>query len=160
MTSGIGAGGGGGIRTHGTLRLSGFQDRRIRPLCHPSVNRFCQYLKFIFEIALRARVVTESSNPTLLHERTSLKKRSWDLRRFSNFRQSQDEAILSVGVLRAGWVFPGGDQRRSSVSRWEWTHATGVRSATGRAERICLALGGCDASADGCGVEAEFSEGR
>ena len=29
-------GGGGGIRTHGTLRLSGFQDRRNRPLCHPS----------------------------------------------------------------------------------------------------------------------------
>ncbi len=29
-------GGGGGIRTHGALRLSGFQDRRIRPLCHPS----------------------------------------------------------------------------------------------------------------------------
>jgi hypothetical protein len=29
-------GGGGGIRTHGALRLSGFQDRRDRPLCHPS----------------------------------------------------------------------------------------------------------------------------
>jgi hypothetical protein len=28
--------GGGGIRTHGTLRPSGFQDRRNRPLCHPS----------------------------------------------------------------------------------------------------------------------------
>ena len=32
----VGNGGGGGIRTHGALRLSGFQDRRIRPLCHPS----------------------------------------------------------------------------------------------------------------------------
>ncbi len=30
------AGGGGGIRTHGARRPSGFQDRRIRPLCHPS----------------------------------------------------------------------------------------------------------------------------
>lgn len=30
-------GGGGGIRTHGDLRHSGFQDRRIRPLCHPSL---------------------------------------------------------------------------------------------------------------------------
>ncbi len=30
-------GGGGGIRTHGTFRLSGFQDRRNRPLYHPSV---------------------------------------------------------------------------------------------------------------------------
>ena len=30
--------GGGGIRTHGTLRHNGFQDRRIRPLCHPSVR--------------------------------------------------------------------------------------------------------------------------
>lgn len=28
--------GGSGIRTHGTLRHSGFQDRCIRPLCHPS----------------------------------------------------------------------------------------------------------------------------
>ena len=28
--------GGGGIRTPGTFRLSGFQDRRNRPLCHPS----------------------------------------------------------------------------------------------------------------------------
>src|SRR5260370_42359133 len=29
-------GGGSGIRTHGSLRISGFQDRRDRPLCHPS----------------------------------------------------------------------------------------------------------------------------
>ena len=29
-------GGGGGIRTPGSLRFNGFQDRRIRPLCHPS----------------------------------------------------------------------------------------------------------------------------
>jgi hypothetical protein len=29
--------GGRGIRTPGDLRLNGFQDRRIRPLCHPSV---------------------------------------------------------------------------------------------------------------------------
>src|SRR5256885_4920021 len=28
-------GGGGGIRTHEPFRVSGFQDRRIRPLCHP-----------------------------------------------------------------------------------------------------------------------------
>ena len=28
--------GGGGIRTHGDLRLFGFQDRCIKPLCHPS----------------------------------------------------------------------------------------------------------------------------
>jgi hypothetical protein len=30
------AGGEGGIRTHGVLRLNGFQDRRIQPLCHLS----------------------------------------------------------------------------------------------------------------------------
>ncbi len=30
-------GGGGEIRTHGTLRYDGFQDRCVRPLCHPSV---------------------------------------------------------------------------------------------------------------------------
>ena len=30
-------GGEGGIRTPGTLRYNGFQDRRIRPLCHLSV---------------------------------------------------------------------------------------------------------------------------
>ncbi len=29
-------GGEGGIRTPGGLRLNGFQDRRIRPLCHLS----------------------------------------------------------------------------------------------------------------------------
>jgi hypothetical protein len=28
--------GGSGIRTHGPLRVSGFQDRCIKPLCHPS----------------------------------------------------------------------------------------------------------------------------
>lgn len=33
-------GGGGGIRTHGTFRFSGFQDRRNRPLYHPS-NGIC-----------------------------------------------------------------------------------------------------------------------
>ena len=31
-------GGGGGIRTHGTFRLSSFQDWRNRPLYHPSVR--------------------------------------------------------------------------------------------------------------------------
>jgi hypothetical protein len=31
-------GGGGGIRTHGTFRLSSFQDWRNRPLYHPSVG--------------------------------------------------------------------------------------------------------------------------
>src|SRR5690606_17666395 len=30
---------GGGIRTPGTFRFNGFQDRRIRPLCHSSVFR-------------------------------------------------------------------------------------------------------------------------
>jgi hypothetical protein len=30
------SGGGGGIRTPGTVKPNGFQDRRIRPLCHPS----------------------------------------------------------------------------------------------------------------------------
>src|SRR5260370_28938374 len=29
-------GGGSGIRTHGSLRISGFQDRCVKPLCHPS----------------------------------------------------------------------------------------------------------------------------
>ena len=33
----LGSGRGGGIRTHDTLRYAGFQDRCIRPLCHPSV---------------------------------------------------------------------------------------------------------------------------
>ena len=31
-------GGGGEIRTLGALRHAGFQDRCIRPLCHPSAN--------------------------------------------------------------------------------------------------------------------------
>ena len=33
-------GGEGEIRTHGPLRGNGFQDRRIRPLCHLSVKIF------------------------------------------------------------------------------------------------------------------------
>src|SRR5215471_13268881 len=32
-------GGGSRIRTHGALRLSGFQDRRLKPLGHPSAER-------------------------------------------------------------------------------------------------------------------------
>ena len=32
------SGGEGGIRTPGTLRFSGFQDRRNRPLCHLSAG--------------------------------------------------------------------------------------------------------------------------
>ena len=35
---GPGSGRGGGIRTHGDLRHAGFQDRCIRPLCHPSLD--------------------------------------------------------------------------------------------------------------------------
>ena len=34
------AGGGGEIRTHEAFRPSGFQDRRIQPLCHPSRKKF------------------------------------------------------------------------------------------------------------------------
>lgn len=41
-----GSGGGGGIRTHGTLRPSGFQDRRNRPLCHPSLSEGRHYPHF------------------------------------------------------------------------------------------------------------------
>jgi hypothetical protein len=32
-------GGDGGIRTPGTSRYNGFQDRRIRPLCHISATK-------------------------------------------------------------------------------------------------------------------------
>jgi hypothetical protein len=34
----LNTGGGGEIRTHETFRPSGFQDRRIQPLCHPSLE--------------------------------------------------------------------------------------------------------------------------
>src|SRR3954466_12948662 len=34
-------GGGSRIRTHGALRLSGFQDRRLKPLGHPSARAEC-----------------------------------------------------------------------------------------------------------------------
>src|SRR2546423_5759354 len=34
-------GGGSRIRTHGALRLSGFQDRRLKPLGHPSAEAEC-----------------------------------------------------------------------------------------------------------------------
>ena len=36
-------GGGSGIRTHGDLRLNGFQDRPVRPLRHPSSERGAGY---------------------------------------------------------------------------------------------------------------------
>ena len=39
MVAALADGGEGGIRTPGTLRYNGFQDRRIRPLCHLSVGR-------------------------------------------------------------------------------------------------------------------------
>ena len=35
-TRGYNNGGGSRIRTHGTLRYNGFQDRRFRPLSHPT----------------------------------------------------------------------------------------------------------------------------
>ena len=31
-------GGGGGIRTHGPVKVNGFQDRPIRPLSHPTAS--------------------------------------------------------------------------------------------------------------------------
>ena len=33
-----------GIRTPGTFQYNGFQDRRIRPLCHLSNTTFCVYV--------------------------------------------------------------------------------------------------------------------
>src|SRR5450759_1690576 len=36
---GAGVGGGGGIRTPGTFRFNGFQDRRLKPLGHSSAHR-------------------------------------------------------------------------------------------------------------------------
>ena len=52
-------GGRGEIRTHGTLRPSGFQDRRNRPLCHPSKERKiewrCEWEK-VFPKAFRRRI--------------------------------------------------------------------------------------------------------
>ena len=44
-------GGEGGIRTPGTLRLSGFQDRRDRPLCHLSINDL-RYFNTVFSVLL------------------------------------------------------------------------------------------------------------
>ena len=81
-----------------------FQDRRIRPLCHPSVIRFCQYLQLFSKSRFERGLSLDQVTRHFLHERTSLKKRSWDLRRFSNFRQSQDEAIWLSAFLRAGLV--------------------------------------------------------
>ena len=42
-------GGGSGIRTHGPFRISGFQDRRLRPLGHPSGCRLVLSLQRITE---------------------------------------------------------------------------------------------------------------
>jgi hypothetical protein len=38
MVQGVVHGGGSRIRTHVPFRRSGFQDRRLKPLGHPSVN--------------------------------------------------------------------------------------------------------------------------
>lgn len=40
-------GGGPGIRTPGTFRFNGFQDRRIRPLCHFSKKERRKYNAFL-----------------------------------------------------------------------------------------------------------------
>ncbi len=40
MAAGGIAGGGSGIRTHGGVNLTGFQDRRLRPLGHPSSTAY------------------------------------------------------------------------------------------------------------------------
>ena len=37
-----------GIRTPGGVTLNGFQDRRIRPLCHASVCDLCNFLRVAF----------------------------------------------------------------------------------------------------------------
>ncbi len=42
-----------GIRTPGPLTVNGFQDRRIRPLCHLSVNRGANIRSF-FKITIYA----------------------------------------------------------------------------------------------------------
>jgi hypothetical protein len=44
--------GGRGIRTPGTLRYNGFQDRRIRPLCHSSGREINKILGFCLKIGL------------------------------------------------------------------------------------------------------------
>ena len=56
--------GGGGIRTHGTLRLSGFQDRRNRPLCHPSLLLSLRRLHLFFRSDFFA-FVTRLNTPLL-----------------------------------------------------------------------------------------------
>ncbi len=56
---------GGGIRTPGTLRFNGFQDRRIRPLCHSSVRS----KRIIFR---SAKVIDNSYLPKELHKNALL----------------------------------------------------------------------------------------
>lgn len=41
-------GGSGGIRTHGTLRYDGFQDRCLKPLSHTSRNKKPELVRFGF----------------------------------------------------------------------------------------------------------------
>jgi hypothetical protein len=50
-----GSGGGSGIRTHGGVNLTGFQDRRLRPLGHPSGTVYFTVIRLPRTIPLPVR---------------------------------------------------------------------------------------------------------
>src|SRR5262249_24258675 len=54
-------GGGGGIRTPGPLRVNGFQDRRIRPLCHPSALHVVQVGRSFFPLETAVAITASST---------------------------------------------------------------------------------------------------
>ena len=66
-----------GIRTPGPVKINGFQDRRIRPLCHLSKVEF-YFARFIFSVKWIAKV-------RIFLEKT----RGWaeKIRKFRNFEK-------------------------------------------------------------------------
>src|SRR5713101_7224631 len=57
--------GGGEIRTHEAFRPSGFQDRRIQPLCHPSRKIRSRELCHWLRVGQGVRAQGGSSSPLL-----------------------------------------------------------------------------------------------
>lgn len=63
----------GGIRTPGPVTVNGFQDRRIRPLCHLSaanVRADAYYPKKIFPLQSFTGFIPANGTPLLLGRRT------------------------------------------------------------------------------------------
>ncbi len=92
-----GDGGGSGIRTHGGVNLTGFQDRRLRPLGHPSATRSVHW---------------DSTRPGDLRLRAQASRFGSEIGSLS-----PTWPLMSVLATSAFWVVAALQRRRPSVAR-------------------------------------------